>query len=150
MADYGSEVAAEYEVSREAQDAWAYQSQRRYADALGAGRLTDEIVAMPIPQRKGDAVDVVADEQPRPDTTLDGWRRSGRRTQAAASPRQRPGVNDGASAVLMMRGHRARAWAAAAWNLASPGRGRRAGEVPCDRTRSRPPGRTAQGRHERW
>jgi acetyl-CoA C-acetyltransferase len=110
MADYGSEVAAEYEVSREDQDRWALRSQRRYAEALAAGRLADELVAVQIPQRRGDPVVVSGDEQPRPGTTaevlaaLQPAREGGSITAGNA-----PGVNDGASAIAIVSGRRARA-----------------------------------------
>ncbi|HEV1996957.1 MAG TPA: acetyl-CoA C-acyltransferase, partial [Candidatus Dormibacteraeota bacterium] len=109
MADYGSEVAAEYEVSRDDQDRWALRSQQRYASALQAGRLNDEVIAVEIPQRRGDPVLVDRDEQPRPGTTLEALaalrpvREGGSITAGNA-----PGVNDGASAVLMVSGREAR------------------------------------------
>lgn len=109
MADYGSEVAAEYEVSRDDQDRWALRSQQRYASALQAGRLSDEVIAVEIPQRRGDPVVVDRDEQPRPGTTLEALaalrpvREGGSITAGNA-----PGVNDGASAVLLVSGREAR------------------------------------------
>ena len=109
MADYGSEVAAEYEVSREEQDRWALRSQQRYADALGAGRLDDEVIAVEIPQRRGDPVLVERDEQPRPQTTLEalaGLRPT--REGGSITAGNAPGVNDGASSVLMVSGREAR------------------------------------------
>ena len=110
MADYGSEVAAEYEVSREDQDRWALRSQQRYANALASGRLAEEVVPVEVPQRRGDPVRVERDEQPRPGTTLEALaalrpvREGGSITAGNA-----PGVNDGASAILMMSGRAARA-----------------------------------------
>ena len=109
MAVEGSNVAREFEVSRERQDAYAYQSQRRYAEALEAGHFGDELVSVSIPSSKG-ATTVAADEQPRPDTTLEGLARltpvfSSEGTVTAGNA---PGVNDGAAAVLLMSGAEAR------------------------------------------
>jgi acetyl-CoA C-acetyltransferase len=103
MAVEGSNVAKEFEVSRERQDEYAYHSQLRYAEALAGGRLKDELVAVTVPNGKGTAV-VTADEQPRPDTTLEGLARlkpvfSPDGTITAGNA---PGVNDGAAAILLM------------------------------------------------
>ena len=65
-------VAEEYKVSRADQDAFALRSQQRTAAAMKAGRLAEEIVAVGIAQKKGDPVLVTVDEQPRPDSTLEG------------------------------------------------------------------------------
>ena len=65
-------VAEEYKVARSDQDAFALRSQRRTAEAMKAGRLAEEIVPVCIPQKKGDAARVSVDEQPRPDSTLEG------------------------------------------------------------------------------
>jgi 3-oxoadipyl-CoA thiolase len=110
-AKYGSDampetaeiVAEEYRVARADQDAFAYRSQQRTAEAMKAGRLAEEIVAVPIPQKKGDPVLVSVDEHPRPDTTLEGLAKlkgivkpEGTVTAGNAS-----GVNDGACALLL-------------------------------------------------
>jgi acetyl-CoA acyltransferase len=96
-------VAAEYKVARSDQDAFAFRSQQRTAEAMKAGRLAEQIVAVLIPQKKGDPVVVTADEHPRPDTTLEGLGKlkgivkpEGTVTAGNAS-----GVNDGACAVLV-------------------------------------------------
>ena len=67
-------VAEEYKVSRADQDAFALRSQQRTAAAMKGGRLAEEIVAVHIPQKKGDPLVVSVDEQPRPDSTLEGLR----------------------------------------------------------------------------
>src|SRR3982074_621860 len=59
------EVATRYSVSRADQDAFAAESQQRAVRAIGEGRFKDEIVAVPVPQRKGDALMVDTDEYPR-------------------------------------------------------------------------------------
>jgi acetyl-CoA acyltransferase len=96
-------VAEEYRVSREDQDAFALRSQQRAADAMLSGRLAQEIVAIPIPQKKGEPCLFTADEHPRPDTTLEALSKlkgivkpGGTITAGNAS-----GVNDGACALLL-------------------------------------------------
>lgn len=96
-------VAEEYKISRGDQDAFAFRSQRRAAEAMKACRLAQEIVPVPIPQRKGDPVLVATDEHPRPDTTLEALAKlkgivkpDGTVTAGNAS-----GVNDGACALLL-------------------------------------------------
>ncbi|MGB7727156.1 MAG: 3-oxoadipyl-CoA thiolase [Candidatus Acidiferrum sp.] len=96
-------VAEEYKVARDDQDAFALRSQQRAAAAIRAGRLAEEIVAVSIPQKKGEAVRVTVDEQPRPDSTLEGLAKlkgvvkpDGTVTAGNAS-----GVNDGACALLL-------------------------------------------------
>jgi len=101
MAVEGSNVAKEFEVSRERQDEYAFGSQQRYAAALKAGRINDELVAVAVP--KGTAT-VSADEQPRPDTTIEGLARLKPVFQAdgTITAGNAPGVNDGAAAILLM------------------------------------------------
>jgi acetyl-CoA C-acetyltransferase len=106
MGVHGDEVAAEMGVGREKQEAWAVRSQRRYAEALAAGRFAREVVAVTGPRGE-----VAADEQPRPETTASGlaglrpaFGEGGTITAGTA-----PGVNDGAAAVLLMSEERARA-----------------------------------------
>jgi acetyl-CoA C-acetyltransferase len=103
MTEYGSDVAAEFEISRQDQDRWSWRSQQRYAQALEAGRIREEIVEVEVPQRKGPALVVEQDEQPRPDTTLEklealpSLKPGGTITAGNA-----PGVNDGAAALVVM------------------------------------------------
>jgi len=96
-------VADEYGVSREDQDAFAVESQRRAGRAIEEGRFADEIVPVEVPRRKGDPLIVDRDEHPRPDVTPEGlaklrpaFRRDGTVTAGSAS-----GINDGAAAVLV-------------------------------------------------
>ncbi len=96
-------VAGEHGVSREDQDAFAVESQRRAARAIEEGRFADEIVPVEVPQRRGAPVVVDRDEHPRPDVTLEGlaklrpaFRSDGTVTAGSAS-----GINDGASALLV-------------------------------------------------
>jgi acetyl-CoA C-acetyltransferase len=106
MGVHGSEVAAELGVSRDEQDAWAYRSQMRYRDALAAGKFSDEIIAMPV---NGSRVE--RDEQPRSDTTLEKLAalRSAFGEGGSVTAGNAPGMNDGATAVLLMSEERARA-----------------------------------------
>lgn len=90
-------------ISREEQDAFAYESHLRAVNALRAGRFDDEIVPVSIPQRKGEPLWVVNDEHPRPDTTPEklsqlrpAFRPNGTVTAGNAS-----GINDGAAAILL-------------------------------------------------
>jgi 3-oxoadipyl-CoA thiolase len=103
MPETGEIVAEEFHISRADQDAFALRSQQRAADAIRSYRLREEIVAVPIPQRKAEPVLVRVDEHPRPETTLEGLaklkpivRPNGTITAGNAS-----GVNDGACALLL-------------------------------------------------
>ena len=102
MPSTGENVAQEFQVTREDQDAFALRSQEKTAAAQANGRLEAEIVAVEIPQRKGDPVVVDADEHPR-QTTLEALaklkpivRPGGTVTAGNAS-----GVNDGAAAIII-------------------------------------------------
>ena len=105
-------------ITREEQDAFAFESQRRAWEAIKEGRFKDEIVPVPIPQRKGDPVMVDTDEHPRISKTEDGYelatspeimaklrpafRQGGTVTAGNAS-----GLNDGAAALVLMAAERA-------------------------------------------
>ena len=71
MGNTGEIVAEKYRVSRERQDEYALNSHRKAIAAIRAGRFKDEIVPVPIPQRKGDPLLFDTDESPRPDSTLE-------------------------------------------------------------------------------
>jgi acetyl-CoA C-acetyltransferase/3-oxo-5,6-didehydrosuberyl-CoA/3-oxoadipyl-CoA thiolase len=97
-------VAREYGITRDAQDAFAAESQKRAAAAMSEGIFKDEIVPVSIPQRKGDPLIVDTDEHPRPDTTAASLGRlkpaftaDGTVTAGNAS-----GINDGASALVLV------------------------------------------------
>jgi acetyl-CoA acetyltransferase family protein len=111
MGETAEEVAARYRISREAQDAFALESQRRTAAAIEAGRFDAEIVPVTVTDRRGRTVTVAHDEPPRPDTTAEilaglkpAFRKAGSVTAGSSS-----GINDGASATLIMEGDAARA-----------------------------------------
>ena len=102
MPSTGENVAQEFQVSRADQDAFALRSQEKTAKAQANGRLAAEIVAVGIPQRKGDPVVVDKDEHPRA-TTMEALaklkpivRSDGTVTAGNAS-----GVNDGAAAIII-------------------------------------------------
>ncbi|OFW28847.1 MAG: acetyl-CoA acetyltransferase [Acidobacteria bacterium RIFCSPLOWO2_02_FULL_65_29] len=105
------EVAGRYGVSREDQDGFAAESQRRAGLALERGSFKDEIVAVTIPQRRADPLRVEVDEYPRPGTTIDklaalkpAFKPDGTVTAGNAS-----GINDGAAALVVTTAARARA-----------------------------------------
>lgn len=111
MAVHGANVAAEYGISREEQDAWAARSHQRAAAAIDSGRFAKEITPVSIPQKKGDPVVVEHDEPVRRDTTADKlaklppvFTKDGSITAGNA-----PGVNDGAAALVVMSAKRAAA-----------------------------------------
>ncbi len=102
MPETGENVAEEFGVTREAQDAFALRSQAKAAAAQKAGTFDREIVPVTIPQRKGDPVVVNHDEHPR-ETTMEAlgklgtpFRKNGTVTAGNAS-----GVNDGAAALIV-------------------------------------------------
>jgi acetyl-CoA C-acetyltransferase len=98
------EVALEYGISREEQDQWAYQSQMRYQEAKAQGTFEDEILPIEVPQRKGESIVFDQDEFPKPHTTLEAL--SKLKTvydSPTVTAGNAPGLDAGASAVLIMR-----------------------------------------------
>ena len=111
MGVYGSQVAAEFGITREEQDAWAYRSHVRTAKATDAGYFAEEIVPVEVPQRKGAPVVFSQDEGIRRDTTLEKlatlkpvFLKDGTVTAGNA-----PSLNDGASALVLMSREKAEA-----------------------------------------
>jgi len=103
MPETGEIVAEEFRISREDQDGFALRSQQRAAAAMRNCFLSQEIIPVTIPQKKGDPTVVSVDEHPRPDTTLAALAKlppvvkpNGTVTAGNAS-----GINDGACAVLL-------------------------------------------------
>ncbi len=103
MAETGENVAEEFHISREDQDLFALRSQQRAAEAIRSGRLKQEILVVPIPQKSGEPFLFSEDEHPRADTTLEALSKlkpvvkpHGTITAGNAS-----GVNDGACALLL-------------------------------------------------
>jgi acetyl-CoA C-acetyltransferase len=97
------EEAVEYGVTREEQDAWAVRSHQRCMAAREAGKFDDEVMAIPVPQAKGDPISFTADESVRADTSLEKLARLptvyGSPTVTAGNA---PGLNTGSSAMLLM------------------------------------------------
>jgi len=103
MPETGENVAEEFHIGRKDQDLFALRSQQRAAVAIRSGRMKQEIMAVSIPQKKGDPLLFSEDEHPRPDTTLEVLSKlkpivksNGTITAGNAS-----GVNDGACALLL-------------------------------------------------
>ena len=103
MPETGDNVAADHDVNRADQDAFAARSQERWAAAHEAGLFAEEISPVTIPQRKGDPVVVDTDEHPRPGTTLDalGKLRAINGPDLTVTAGNASGVNDGAAALLL-------------------------------------------------
>ncbi|QCM12725.1 3-oxoadipyl-CoA thiolase [Agrobacterium tumefaciens] len=103
MPETADNVAADYGVSREDQDAFAARSQARWAAAYEAGVFADEIAPVSVPQKKGDPIIVDRDEHPRPGTTAEQLAKlkgvNGPDLSVTAG--NASGVNDGAAALLV-------------------------------------------------
>ena len=109
MGETAENVAERAKVSRAAQDAFALRSHQRAVAAQQAGRFSDEILPVSIPQKKGEPLVVAVDEQPRADTSLDklaalkpAFRKEGTVTAGNSSS-----INDGAAALVLMARSRA-------------------------------------------
>ena len=103
MGNTGEVVAERYGIGREEQDRWAYDSHRKAVAAIEAGLFKREIVSVEVPQRKKDPIVFDTDESPRGDTSVEklaklrpAFKKDGTVTAGNA-----PGVNDGASAILV-------------------------------------------------
>lgn len=99
-------LAEKYDITREQQDEVALRSQQGACEAIETGRFKDEIVPVPVPQRKGDPKMVDTDEHPRPGLKMEDlaklkpvFKKGGTVTAGNAS-----GINDGAAAMVLMSG----------------------------------------------
>ena len=104
MPETGENVAAEFNVSREAQDAFAVRSQDKAVAAQESGRLGLEITPVSIPQRKGDAIVVSKDEHPRAGTTIESLAKLGtpfKKEGGTVTAGNASGVNDGSAALII-------------------------------------------------
>jgi acetyl-CoA acyltransferase len=103
MPETADNVAAEFNISRSDQDAFALRSQSRWAEAHRTGRFEEEIVPVTIPQKRGDPLVIRDDEHPRPDATLAQLGRlpgiNG--SDLTVTPGNASGVNDGAAAMIV-------------------------------------------------
>jgi len=104
MGSTAEKVADRYGVSREAQDKFAAESQRRAAAAIADGRFDDQIVPVAIPQKKGDPVIARVDEHPRPATTMEslGRLKPAFREGGSVTAGNSSGINDAGAAVVVM------------------------------------------------
>jgi len=104
-------------ITRQDQDAFAAESHRRAVAAIDSGRFAEEIVAVPIPQRKGDPVLVTTDERPRRDTTLESLARlkPAFRDGGSVTAGNSSGINDGAAALVVMSDRKADALGLQPW-----------------------------------
>lgn len=109
MPETAENVATEFGVSREEQDKFAYQSQIKAKAAMEANKFKDELIPVTYEDKRGNTITVDTDEHPRPDTSLEVLAKlkplfpNGTVTAGNAS-----GVNDGASALLLMSAKKAR------------------------------------------
>ena len=106
MAETAENVAAEWHISREDQDAFALRSQQRAAAAMANGQLAEEIVPVTIAGKKGSSTAVAQDEHPRPDTTLEALARLKPivKPDGTVTAGNSSGINDGAGALLLASG----------------------------------------------
>lgn len=104
-------LAEQYGISREAQDAFAAQSQQKAMAAIEAGRFHDEITPIAVPQRKGEPLMFDTDEQPRADTTTQslGKLRPAFKADGSVTAGNASSLNDGAAAVMLMSATKAHA-----------------------------------------
>ena len=105
------EVAAKFNVTRAEQDAFAAESQRRAVEAIASGAFADEIVAVPIPQKKGEPLVFANDEYPRAGTTAEklGALRPAFKKDGSVTAGNASGINDGAAAVVVASNEKAAA-----------------------------------------
>jgi len=111
MGETAENIAEQTGITRTDQDAFAAESHRRAIAAIDAGRFTEEIIPVPVPQRKGDPILVTTDERPRRDTTPESLARlrAAFRKDGSVTAGNSSGLNDGAAGVLMMSAARAAA-----------------------------------------
>jgi acetyl-CoA C-acetyltransferase len=109
MGNAGEVVAEHYKIGRRAQDEYAARSHQRALQATEAGWFKDEMLPVSIPQRKGPPTPFERDEPIRPDTTVEslGQLTPAFKTGGSVTAGNAPGVNDGASAVVIMAADRA-------------------------------------------
>ena len=109
MGNAGEVVAEHYHVGRAAQDEYAAESHQKAARATAEGAFKDEILPISIPQKKGDPIVIDRDEGIRADTTVDalGALKPAFKKDGTVTAGNAPGVNDGASALVVMAEERA-------------------------------------------
>jgi acetyl-CoA C-acetyltransferase len=111
MGNTGEVVAQRYHVTRDEQDAYALNSHRKAAAAIKEGKFSDEILPVEIPQKKGAPVKFEVDETVREDTSLEALAKlkpAFKKEDGTVTAGNSPGVNDGASALVVTSLERAR------------------------------------------
>jgi acetyl-CoA C-acetyltransferase len=104
MGNTGEVVSEKYQIMREEQDHYAFNSHRKAHEAREAGRFSDEIIPIEIPQRKGDPIILDYDEPVRADTTVESLGKlkpAFKKDGGTVTAGNAPGVNDGASALVV-------------------------------------------------
>ena len=111
MGNAGECVADTYQVTRDQQDQYSVESHQKAAAAHSAGKFTDEILPVPIPQKKGDPIVFAKDESVRADTTADALRalKPAFKKDGSVTAGNAPPVNDGAAALVVMAEDKMRA-----------------------------------------
>ncbi len=104
MGETAENVANQFAISREDQDQFAYDSQQKCKAAMEAGRFSDEMVCVEVPQRKGDPLIVDTDEHPRGDTSLEKLQklRPAFAKDGSVTAGNSSGINDGAAAIVLV------------------------------------------------
>ena len=103
MGNTAENVARAFQITRDEQDQFAFNSQRKAGEAMAASRFADEIAPVTVKGRKGDVV-VSSDEYPKPDTTMEilGKLRPAFAKDGSVTAGNASGINDGAAAVVVM------------------------------------------------
>ena len=106
MGETAENVAKKWNISREDQDAFAWNSQQKWKSAKDAGKWEDEIISVAVPQRKGDLIIIDTDEHPRPEVALEKLATLrpafSKEEGATVTPGNSSGVNDGAAAMVLV------------------------------------------------
>ncbi len=112
MGETAEHVAKQWSISREDQDTFAWNSQQKWKTAHEAGRWSDEIIPVEVPQRKGNPIIVDTDEHPRPDVTLEKLNSLkpvfSKEDDASVTAGNSSGINDGAAALVLMEESKAK------------------------------------------
>ena len=112
MGETAEHVAKQWSISREEQDAFAWNSQQKWKAAFDSGKWKDEIIPVQVPQRKGDPVVVDTDEHPRPEVTLEKLSTLkpcfSKEDDASVTAGNSSGINDGAAALVLVEESKAR------------------------------------------
>ena len=111
MGNTGEVVSEKYQISRETQDEYAFNSHRKAMEARNSGKFDEEIVPIEIPQRKGEPVIYDHDETIRDDTSVDSLSKlkpAFKKEGGTVTAGNAPGVNDGASAIVVTSADKAR------------------------------------------